>query len=315
MHKFTPCLIFSLLLIFSTFMSYGQEIAISSLPHEINNYKKWLGNKKCSDIQSYQNNYATKASIQIMIICKALHLGGMTVKLSFNSIPNYTRGLYEAHKGTISIPGDSIWQPEISPTHFYMAPPLFRQGEFQKGFFALPKKRKEIEESIKFNILKGISPLETLRDHILLTSKNWTFDQAAIKELGLTYLSTTKTEHMCNMIKYGRGDMYFGELIMIGNKKIIFNCNGLILEPIKGIKVAFKESRHFVVSKNIPNNKEIYNALHKGLSILRKSGEIEDAFYPYPHNKVIIDSWIDLLSRSTENKQIKMVNFHKSSLF
>jgi hypothetical protein len=307
MHKFTLYLTFHLLLIFFTFACYaqenGQEIVISGLPHEINNYEKWLGNRKCSNIKSYQNDYATKASMQIMIICKALQLGGFNATLSFNSMPNYSRSLYEAHKGTITLPGDSIWQSQISQKHFYTAPPIFAQGEFQKGFFALPDKRKEIEQMINTNKSKGIAPLQTLRDYIVITSKNWIFDQAAIQDLGLTYISTTKTENMCNMIKYGRGDLYFGELIMIGNKNIVFNCNGLILEAIEGIKAAFTETRHFVVSKSHPNSKEIYEALDKGLTILRASGEIEEAFYPHINNKNIINNWIDLLSLSSEQKQ------------
>ncbi|MDO6507630.1 hypothetical protein Q4506_08025 [Colwellia sp. 4_MG-2023] len=305
MHKVTLYLIFHLLLIFSTFASYAQEIVISGLPHEITNYKKWLGNKKCTDINSYQNDYATKASTQIMLICKALQLGGFNATLSFNSMPNYSRSLFEAYKGRIAIPGDSIWLSQISQKHFYTAPPIFAEGEFQKGFFALPDKRKEIEEHININKSKGITSLQTLRDYIVITSQNWIFDQAAIKNLELTHLYTTKTENMCNMIKYGRGDLYFGELIMIGNKKIVFNCNGLILEPIKGIKVAFTESRHFVVSKNIANSSKIYEALRKGLNILRASGEIEKAFYPHINNKNIIVNWLDLLSLSPEQKQKK----------
>jgi hypothetical protein len=304
MHKFIFHLIFHLLFVFSTFVSYGQDITISGLPNEINNYKKWLGNTKCSAIESYQNIYATKASTQIMIICKALYLGGVEAQLLLNSMPNYSRSLYEAHKGTIAIPGDSIWQSQIPQAYFYIAPPIFERGEFQKGFFALPEKRKEIEQKINSNKLKGITPLQTLRDYSLITSENWIFDLAAIKGLELTYISTTKAENMCNMIKYGRGDLYFGELIMIGNEKIVFNCNGLILEPIKGIKAAFIESRHFVVSKNIPNSKEIYKALVKGLNILRQTGEIEQAFYPYKKNKHIIDSWVDLLSVSAAEKQV-----------
>jgi len=300
MHKFTLYLIFHLLLIFSTFVSYGQEVVISGLPHEIMNYKKWLGNKQCIDINNYQNNYATKASVQIMLVCKALQLGGFNATLSFNSMPNYSRSLFEAYKGTITIPGDSIWQSQISSKHFYTAPPIFTEGEFQKGFFALPDKRKEIEENININKEKGIKTIQTLQDYIVITSENWIFDLAAIKKLKLTYLSTTKTENMCNMIQRGRGDLYFGELIMIGNKKIVFNCNGLILEPIKGIKVAFTESRHFVVSKSISNSEEIYKALRRGLTILRESGEIENAFYPHTNNKNIIDSWLDLLSLSPE---------------
>jgi len=235
-----------------------------------------------------------------MLVCKALQLGGFNAPLSFNSMPNYSRSLFEAYKGTITIPGDSIWQSQISSKHFYTTPPIFTEGEFQKGFFALPDKRKEIEENININKEKGIKTIQTLQDYIVITSENWIFDLAAIKKLKLTYLSTTKTENMCNMIQRGRGDLYFGELIMIGNKKIVFNCNGLILEPIKGIKVAFTESRHFVVSKSISNSEEIYKALRRGLTILRESGEIENAFYPHTNNKNIIDSWLDLLSLSPE---------------
>jgi hypothetical protein len=303
MHKFTLYLTFYLFLIFSPFTSYGQDIVVGGLPHEISNYKKWLDDKKCSDIKSYQSDYATKSSIQIMIICKALHLGGIKAKLSFKSMPNYSRSLHEAQKGTIDIPADSIWQSQIPKNHFYTASPIFRQGEFQKGFFALPEKRKEIELKIKTNKLKGIEPLQTLRNFTLITSENWTFDLAAIKALELNYISTPKAENMCNMIKYGRGDLYLGELIMIGNKKLIFNCNGLILEPIEGIKAAFIEPRHFVVSKMSLKGKEVYQALHNGLNVLRKTGEIEQAFYPITHNKTIIDSWVDLLSLPPKEKQ------------
>ena len=114
---------------------------------------------------------------------------------------------------------------------------------------------------------------------------------------------------MCNMIKYGRGDLYLGELIMIGNKNIVFNCNGLILEPIEGIKAAFIEPRHFVVSKISPNSKEIYQALDNGLNILRETGEIEQAFYPITHNKTIIDSWVDLLSLPPKKSNTRSAYF------
>ena len=144
MHKFTLYLTFYLFLFFLPFASYGQDIVVSGLPHEINNYKKWLGDKKCSDIKSYQNDYATKASIQIMIICKALHLGGIKAKLSFNSMPNYSRSLYEAQKGTIDIPGDSIWQSQIPKNHFYTAPPIFDKVNFKKVSLLYLKNEKKL---------------------------------------------------------------------------------------------------------------------------------------------------------------------------
>jgi hypothetical protein len=223
----------------------------------------------------------------------------MKANISFITIPNYSRSLSEAKKGIIAITTESIWLKQIDQKDFFSVP-LFKQGEFQKGFFALPARRKEIEKVIELNQSKNITPLQTLRKYSVITSPNWIFDLAAINQLGVITLTTTKVESMCKMIEYGRGDLYLGELIMNRDEDLLFNCNGLFLEPIKGIKVVFKEPRHFVVSKKYPNSEKIFHALQTGIEVLRKTGEMKRALYPIAKNKKKIDSWQDLLPLSLD---------------
>ena len=177
---------------------------------------------------------------------------------------------------------------QINKKEFFFSKPIFKVGEFQKGFFALPAKRLEIESAIEVNRLKGIEPRQTLRDYSIISSKNWMFDSAVISKLGVTIINTSKAEHMCKMIDYGRGDLYLGEIIMNGRENLSLSCNGIILEPIKGIKVSFNKSRHFVVSKNFPNSQNVFQALQKGLEVLRQTGEIDRSLYPVATNKKLI---------------------------
>ncbi len=46
----------------------------------------------------------------------------------------------------------------------------------------------------------------------------------------------------------------------------------------EGVKVALNDSRHFVVSRNHPHGKETFEALQRGIKILRKQGIIKKAY-------------------------------------
>jgi hypothetical protein len=49
-------------------------------------------------------------------------------------------------------------------------------------------------------------------------------------------------------------------------------------QPINNLKVVLPDSRHFVVSKRHPRGKEVFEALQKGLTIMRKLGKIRKLY-------------------------------------
>lgn len=115
MYKQTLFLLFYPVFTLSVF---AQEIVISANKSDIQTYNDWLDNKHCSEIKSYQHKFSTPATIQILIICKAIHLGGIKANIYFVTMPNYSRSLFEAQKGIITIPSDSIWLEQINKKKF-----------------------------------------------------------------------------------------------------------------------------------------------------------------------------------------------------
>jgi hypothetical protein len=57
-----------------------------------------------------------------------------------------------------------------------------------------------------------------------------------------------------------------------------FTMEKIHLVPVQGIGIILKDSRHFVISKLHPKGSEAFQAINKGLKILRKKGTISKAY-------------------------------------
>ena len=278
-------------LFISSFFAYAEDVIIGATAYDISKYEEWLANKPCYEINDYQHKYANRSTLQLLIICKALHYGGLNANIIFKPLPNYSRSIIEAQKGQIAILGDTLWQNDITQESFYFSEPFFEAGQFQKAFFALPSVRDEIELKIAENKLKNISALETLRHYIAISSKNWRNDWAILKQLQMPVIDSSKSINMCHMIAHQRGDLYLGEIVMNADNEMSLDCGETILKPVRGIKITFNESRHFIVSKNFSNSYHIFKALEAGLYHLKNKGEFERALNPIKENEEKIKGW------------------------
>jgi hypothetical protein len=57
-----------------------------------------------------------------------------------------------------------------------------------------------------------------------------------------------------------------------------FTMDKIHLIPVNGIGVILKDSRHFVISKKHPRGEEAFQAINKGLNIMRQQGTIIKAY-------------------------------------
>jgi hypothetical protein len=71
-----------------------------------------------------------------------------------------------------------------------------------------------------------------------------------------------------------------------------FTMDKIHLVPVEGIAIALRDSRHFVISKLHPKGAETFQAINKGLRILREKGIIsrayEQAGFFIDHSKINI---------------------------
>ncbi len=271
------------------------EVVIAATPYQQEKYQAFLNGRDCQEIDSYIGENAFRITLEIAILCKALHYGGLPAKIKFKSAPNYSRGLLEVKKGNVVMSAATTWADEIDETILYKSEPLFASREFVKGFFTTPALKQEIEIKIAHAANMQKTPLSVLQAYPFLSNNLWKQDWAMLKALNLPAATTMSiNKSICKIIEAERASLYLGELVMIGQSQLGFPCDNIQLVPIDGFKVAFHQSRHYAVSKRHPNGKLVYTALQIGIQEMRKSGEIASAQYPEKSKKLTLESWVDL---------------------
>ncbi|KMT66737.1 hypothetical protein XM47_01020 [Catenovulum maritimum] len=294
--------LFSLTLAFNLRLGVAQEILLAVDTKQEKNYNLWLKGRDCMSVDIYQGHNASRLSIELVLICKALRLGGLNSPILFKPSANYTRSIVSAEKGYAALSSTSVWRDEIDTDLFYMSPPIFKPGQFVKAFFTTEEKRVGIEQDIAEALAQGKSPLTVLSKFSILTSKKWKHDWAIATKLGIPKNDASESANRCKMLANERGDLYLGELAMVGRFNLAIPClNKVTLYPIRGVKITFDTARHFIISKKYPNAKQISEALNKGLTLLKASGELDRALYPFPDLKRDIDDWVELNPKFVKN--------------
>ena len=266
----------------------AQEIVIATARLNSDAFLKWTEETPCEKLKDYKSPYSFRQSVEIVLICKALHIGGLKPIFKFVDTPNYSRALREVELGRATLPSQTVWQVDVDEDSVFVSDAIIQDGEFVKGFYTRIDKRKVIEQKLLENNNKQITALQTLRGYRVISSESWVVDWATIQKMKFDALSTNTLGSMCKMIDRGRAELLLGEFKNTAN--LNWRCEGVSLVPVRGIKIGLIGSRHFVVSKNYPNSEKIYQALQKGVQQLRRNGEIQDAFVQSGfYNKAVKD--------------------------
>lgn len=271
------------------YLSFAKEII---LPVSERNHHYFVNLTKeipCEQINSFNSPYAIRASVEMILICKALYIGGISPKIILLDAPNYSRALIQTRNGQATIHSESVWKSEVDEDLFYISDPIIRQSEFEKVFYSSKDIRDEIEKALKEAHLQGISSLKVLKRYSVVSSSNWIIDWKTLQELGFKLLNTTRYPLMHKMVYYNRAHLLLGEPST--EVDMITTNQGIQLYPVRGIKIGLKESRHFVISKKHPDALKIYNALQNGVKKMRAKGTIERAFNESGFFHPLLKNW------------------------
>lgn len=267
--------------ILTTSISYAQEsrltVNIGVISLFYHKYNQWVEGTSCEKIDNFDSPYAHRVTVELMLVCKALHLSGVNPVINLINFDYIARAKKVMRKGELDMSAQSRWLSSINPEIFYISQPIVRKGEFKKGIFGLESNKA----------LFKVDSLEKLREFTALSSQNWTVDWRTIKELGLPVENSNgQIQMMYQMINKKRADYVLGEFRSADSFSNEFD--GVTLTAVPNITLVLNESRHFIVSKNSPNAKKIFEALEKGIDILRSQGTIERAYFEsgFYNNKV-----------------------------
>ena len=236
----------------------------------------------CANIQSYQSPYATRGTVEAVLTCQALRLGGYTGEYKLVMVPNYTRAIMLANSGEVAMPAETLWLEDIDSKAYYSTLPLIADGEFMKAIYveaaSLPK--------------LAIRNLQDLRNYKAVTSRLWLKDWAALADMGVTTLDAATKEAMVNMVASDRAQFTLMEFRSGPSTELRMGASTLV--PVPGLKVILHGERRLSISKRAAHSQEIFAAINRGLELLRKNGTLARAWHESGFISAQADGWTAL---------------------
>jgi ABC-type amino acid transport substrate-binding protein len=216
-------------------------------------------------------------------LCRALELGGLKPAFEFNNIPDYLRIMNDSANSVTLMPGFAIWKTDINPDLFYISDPVLKEKEFVKGLYTVPGNKK----------LLSIKGYYDLKHYTVTTNQNWSHDNAEIDCITSKVTTAASNPHlMARMIVAGRAD--FMLFPFFNSPDLSGYFNDIRLVPVTGVKIAFNESLHFVVSKKHPQGLMVYEALQKGLKELHANGTLRYIYEKTGFFNPQVKDWVEL---------------------
>ena len=209
-----------------------------------------------------------RTAVEMVIVVRALRLGGIDRPISFIDTSNSRRAVEEVICGEADLTGQQLDTSVLNAWQhiedLYLSDPVTPVGEFHKLFYCLPENKKVLSA-------RSVEELNRVGRGIIGT--DWDNDRQILNDMGITNLVDAPTfPCMIKMIQAGRADWIPMEASnQPGLERIM---GGQRFVPVPGIRFSLIESRHFMVSRAIPDGEAIFNALQAGLRELRRQGFI-----------------------------------------
>jgi len=267
-------LAFAFVLIFSATSLSAQKASVVKVKISITasdkaKFQHFMSDKNIGDKIVYKSpDLDSSPVVDTLLIYKALVLGGLHATLDFVDIPNSERERIMVISGAVVIAGTSQWDffADENKETLYKSDTVVPDGAFEKGLYTTKEKLSSI-------VIKSAKDLAKIS---CSSTSNWRVDWKTLQGLGFKILQDSPTrETMFKLVEGGRVDTTLQSFSGTPDMSIVES--GVTLYPIEGVKVLLSGTRHFVVSKVNPDGKAVFEALQRGLAILKKSNEINRA--------------------------------------
>lgn len=247
-------------------------------------YEMALRGQNAIDIHEYfPTKFGSQREIVEMIILqKALYLGGEKSTVAFNPKDSLTlREITSLVKGESLLYGSTLWFEMVKDYQgsLYITEPLIRYGEFEAGFYTSVNNKKALATTN-----------ETLKNLKVITSSQWSADWRALHNSPVQTINFMGSWiDMLKMVEYQVVDAMLINFSLQKDLSLIFDNKTYI--PIPNIKIMLPGSRHFAVSKKHPDGERVFNALNKGIKIMRANGEIEKFYQQAGFINSTVQNW------------------------
>ena len=217
---------------------------------------------------------------EYLLLCNALKLGGLNVNLILVDFPVIDRVIGALSKEQVLISGFGVWQQDAFSANLATSSELIAPYKFTKGLYTTKQKAQALSDNFAPQKL------------IAVANQNWKNDWQALKCSGFNALHVNQYQQMFNLVELGRADIL--PLTFGAGDELSRNQFGISLYPVKGVKIAFKDSLNFAVNANSLLGIQLLEALNRGLAILKAKDKIDNLYYRLGLFNETVDNWKEL---------------------
>jgi hypothetical protein len=232
-------------------------------------YQEFVAGRDVTVINNFSGKNIRRDVVDMIIAQQALKLGGF--KYTFTYAPGKVnfRNTQMLQNGELLLSFDSYWKKDAIPLadSIYISEEVIRNGEYVAGIYTSPKNKKTL----------SVKKRTDLADLTAVSTPKWRTDWQTLQELSLKDIVVQDSWlSMVRMVNLQWIDFILMPFNSTPDKS--FTMDRIHLVPVEGIAIALRDSRHFVISKLHPKGAEAFQAINKGLRILREKGTISKAY-------------------------------------
>ncbi len=263
-------IIIKLLFLFSCGVSAKTPIVNVSIETDIYHYaQEILAGQSPLTIEDFSGKNSQRDVIELILVQKALALGGLQVKFSY-VLGNYdAKNIQLLQQGLLLISFDSMWNSHISnlKEDIYISDAVIQKGEYWAGIYTSPLNKEKL----------SIKNLAQFKQLTITSSKHWYVDWKTLKQIEpKALIHQEEWLSMAKLVSLGWVDAMLAPFTP--EKPFSYQGSNYEIVALDDVKIALNDSRHFVVSRKHHYGKETFVALQKGLKILREQGLIKKAY-------------------------------------
>lgn len=246
----------------------------------------FLNGRSAREVSDYRSpELDSIAPVEHILFRKAVLLGGIDAVFEDLIVPNSARARASVHNGSALASGGAHWHtyyPALS-ANVLESDTVIASGTYEKGLYVRRDRQRRLNVKSRGDLAKLSA----------VTNSNWDVDLATLAGLNLASLYSVPTRaSQFRMVEAGRADFTLQDFS--ASPELSIEEQGVRLYPIPSVKIALVGSRHFFINKDSPHSRAVFEALQKGLRILRQRGEIDRALLESGVTNQAVANWIRL---------------------
>ncbi len=232
-------------------------------------YQKFLAGRDVLSIRDFQHKNMRRDVADMVLLQQSLALGGFKHQFSYVAGKVNFRNTKMLETGELLLSFDSYWLSDAKALSavVYISDPVIRRGEYFAGIYTSPKNLQTLQ----------VKTLDDLRGLSGVSTPKWQTDWQTMSALPLKkliredeWLSQARIVHM--------GWVDFMLMPFFNANDGGYQLEQIRLQRVPGVAILLDDSRHFVISKAHPFGKTAYDAIQRGMKILRANGQIEKMY-------------------------------------